>query len=242
MRPLEDIEQTRLRRNWEPYYGAEGAALIYNEMSAALKHHPYPTMTIDYRDLLASPTVHASNIARFAGLDLSAAELQHAVDFVRKPDAIPPAFNEMRRQMEAIFVHAYENNAWGGRQSRSGIGSELEQTRTLIAELPNLFRSLGNPTVLDIPCGDFHWMKQVDLSGIDYVGADIVAPIIEHNRDVQRAPNISFRILDLTSDPLPKVDLICAGIVLSTYLTTTYSVHFEILKQVVRPICWLQRS
>jgi len=113
-----------------------------------------------------------------------------------------------RRRMEAIFVHAYENNAWAGRQSRSGTGSELEQTRTLIAELPNLFRSLGIRSLLDIPCGDFHWMKQVDLSGIDYIGGDIVAPIIEHNRDIQRAPNVSFRILDLTSDPLPKVDLI----------------------------------
>ena len=67
MRPLEDIEQTRLRRNWEPYYGAEGAALIYNEMSAAQKHRSYPTMKIYYKDLLASPMVHASNIARFVG-------------------------------------------------------------------------------------------------------------------------------------------------------------------------------
>jgi glycosyltransferase involved in cell wall biosynthesis len=117
MRPLEDIEQTRLRRNWEPYYGAEGAALIYNEMSAALKHHPYPTMTIDYKDLLASPTVNASNIARFVGLDLSPAELQQAIDFVRKPDAMPLAFDEMRRddrsqtapggEPEELFVGLY---------------------------------------------------------------------------------------------------------------------------------------
>ena len=97
MRPLEDIEQTRLRRNWEPYYGAEGAALIYEEMSAAMKHHSYPTMKIDYKDLLASPMVHASDIAQFVGLDLSPAELRHAVDFVRKPDAMPTARREMRQ-------------------------------------------------------------------------------------------------------------------------------------------------
>ena len=117
MRPLEDIEQTRLRRNWEPYYGAEGATLIYDEMSAALKQHPYPTISIDYKDLLASPMVHASNIARFVELDLSPAELRHAIDFVRKPDATPLAFNEMQREdksqtapdgeSEMLFVSLY---------------------------------------------------------------------------------------------------------------------------------------
>ena len=94
MRPLEDIERTRLRRNWEPYYGAEGAALIYEQMSAALKNF-YPTINIHYQDLLASPMVNAANLARFVGLDLSSTELQHAVDFVRKSDAKPPPLNEM---------------------------------------------------------------------------------------------------------------------------------------------------
>jgi glycosyltransferase involved in cell wall biosynthesis len=84
MRPPADIEQTRLRRNWPSYYGAEGAALIYGHMSAAQKCHRYPTMNIDYKDLLASPMIHTRNIARFAGLNPSPAELQHAVDIVRK--------------------------------------------------------------------------------------------------------------------------------------------------------------
>ena len=98
MRPLEDIERTRLRRNWPPYYGSEGAALIYEQMSAIQKHHSHQIMNIDYKDLLTSPMVQASNIAVFAGLDLCPAELQNAVDFVRKPDAMPSAINEMRRE------------------------------------------------------------------------------------------------------------------------------------------------
>ena len=110
--------------------------------------------------------------------------------------------------MATVFAQAYETNAWAGRASRSGSGSEFEQTRTLIAELPALFRSIGVRSLLDIPCGDFHWMKQVDLSGIDYVGADVVARIVERNRDAHRAPNLSFQTLDLASDRLPKVDLI----------------------------------
>jgi tetratricopeptide (TPR) repeat protein len=82
MRPLADIERTRLRRSWLPYFGAGGAAVIYQHMSAALAHRAYRALILDYQDLLASPTDHARNIARFAELEPSAAELSQAVDFI----------------------------------------------------------------------------------------------------------------------------------------------------------------
>jgi len=85
MRSLEDIERTRLRRNWPPYYGAEAATLIYDQMSAVQKNHLYPTMSVDYRDLLASPMDHVSNMARFIGLNLTPQELRHVADFIKKP-------------------------------------------------------------------------------------------------------------------------------------------------------------
>jgi hypothetical protein len=109
---------------------------------------------------------------------------------------------------EALFAHIYRHNLWPGRQSRSGPGSDLDQTRTLIAELPALLRSLGVRSVLDIPCGDFHWMSRVDLSGIDYLGADIVGTIIADNRRQYPAPDIAFRRLDVIAHPLPRADLI----------------------------------
>ena len=85
MRALEDIERTRTRRNWLSYYGAQGAAVIYGHMSAALKNHAYPTMQVDYSDLLASPTVNAKKIAQFSGLDPSSVQLRHAVGSVMSP-------------------------------------------------------------------------------------------------------------------------------------------------------------
>jgi hypothetical protein len=33
-------------------------------------------------------------------------------------------------------------------------------------------------SLLDIPCGDFHWMRRVNLQGLSYVGADIVRELI----------------------------------------------------------------
>jgi len=89
IRPLGDIERTRLRRNWASHFGAEGGAIIYDAMSAALKHHPTPTLNVDYKNLLASPMVHVRIIAQFSGLDPSPAELQYAIDIVKTPEAVP---------------------------------------------------------------------------------------------------------------------------------------------------------
>ena len=61
--------------------------------------------------------------------------------------------------------------------------------------------------MLDIPCGDFHWMKHVSLEGVDYLGADIVRALIEKNKELEAA-NIHFSQLNLIEDKLPAVDLV----------------------------------
>lgn len=63
-------------------------------------------------------------------------------------------------------------------------------------------------SVLDIPCGDFHWMQNADLSKISYTGADIVEPLIAKNAEKFSKDNIQFKVLNLINDPLPAVDLI----------------------------------
>jgi glycosyltransferase involved in cell wall biosynthesis len=90
-RPLDVIEQTRLRRNWPAYFGAEGAVFIYDQMSAAQQRQSCPIINICYEALLASPMVHASSIARFAGLEPSPSELEGAVSFVRKDNVRSPS-------------------------------------------------------------------------------------------------------------------------------------------------------
>lgn len=104
------------------------------------------------------------------------------------------------------FTDIYEKNLWGSKESISGSGSELKSTKLLIQELPLLFSKFDIKSILDIPCGDFNWMKSVDLCGASYIGADIVSPLIEQNRI--KYPNTDFRVLDLTKDNLPKVDLV----------------------------------
>ncbi len=110
--------------------------------------------------------------------------------------------------LEERFTRIYERCFWGEPDSVSGPGSVPEQTRALVRELPSLLSRLGVRTLLDIPCGDFNWMREVELDLDWYVGGDIVAPLIALNRQRYGRPGREFRRLDLTCDPLPKADLI----------------------------------
>jgi len=106
------------------------------------------------------------------------------------------------------FERIYSTNLWSDPESRSGVGSTLDSTRVLRAELPIVLRQLEARVLLDLPCGDFTWMDQVDLSGIEYVGGDIVPLIIEENQRLHSTESRRFMQLDLTRDVLPDADVL----------------------------------
>lgn len=110
--------------------------------------------------------------------------------------------------LEERFARIYQTNLWFDAESRSGAGSSLDSTAQLRASLPPLLRSLNARSLLDVPCGDFNWMSHVDLSGIDYIGGDIVEPMVEANRGRYESPARKFMRVDLTSGPLPAADVI----------------------------------
>lgn len=61
--------------------------------------------------------------------------------------------------------------------------------------------------MLDIPCGDFHWMQYVNL-GIPYFGADIVKELVINNQKKYQNEQREFIHLDVISGSLLRVDLI----------------------------------
>lgn len=74
--------------------------------------------------------------------------------------------------------------------------------------MPRLVKELGVDTFFDLACGDFNWVKEVELKVEMYLGADIVHSICERNIRKYGQHNRIFRRLDLTKDPLPKADII----------------------------------
>ncbi len=110
--------------------------------------------------------------------------------------------------LPARFARMYETNLWDGAESRSGDGSSLASTAGVRAGLPNLLRRLAVRRLLDVPCGDYHWMAHVDLASAGvfaYVGGDVVDAIVQANTARYANAGRSFVRVDLTSGPLPMV-------------------------------------
>jgi hypothetical protein len=105
------------------------------------------------------------------------------------------------------FTAFYEQNLWEG-QTRSGEGSTTEAAANIIREVPLLLGDLGVKSMLDIPCGDFNWMSQIDLGAVDYTGADIVVALVALNQARFGQSGRRFVNLDILAGPLPCVDLI----------------------------------
>jgi SAM-dependent methyltransferase len=112
------------------------------------------------------------------------------------------------RSPEDVFTDIHDKNRWRGRQSVSGQGSDLEQTQTIRRVLPEIIKRYEVKSILDVPCGDFNWMKQVDLGDCQYVGGDIVATMAEKLQAAYGTAQRRFAHLDMTRSDLPKCELI----------------------------------
>ena len=106
---------------------------------------------------------------------------------------------------ELVFTNIFRQNWWNNTESRSGWGAELRRTVSIRTSLPDFVRRHSISSLLDAPCGDFHWMQYVEWpAGFRYVGADIVPDLIAENR--KNYPTTEFMKLDVLSEPLPAVD------------------------------------
>lgn len=110
--------------------------------------------------------------------------------------------------LEESFARIYATNLWGADESRSGLGSASDATRTLRAAIPDVLRAVGARSLLDAPCGDFGWLSHVDLGGVAYIGADIVPALIERNTTLFADERRRFVHADLTRDALPAADVV----------------------------------
>lgn len=110
--------------------------------------------------------------------------------------------------VETMFTHFYSSNFWKDDESRSGTGSSLRYTENIRKEIPPLLKRLDVRTILDAPCGDFNWFRLVEREDhVDYIGGDIVAPLIERNQELYGNERTRFVHLNILHDELPDADL-----------------------------------
>lgn len=123
-------------------------------------------------------------------------------------------FNEYARwkyrnkSVQQVFNEIYQSNSWEGEASVSGQGSDLQQTQTIRQALPTLFETYNIQSVLDVPCGDYYWMNTVDLSRVEYTGADIVEELVLKCQQEYGESNKQFVVLDVVNDPVKSFDLV----------------------------------
>lgn len=108
---------------------------------------------------------------------------------------------------EEVFTDIFHKRMWGDPESHSGTGSNLVQTEQVRLALPTLVAEMECRSLLDIPCGDFYWMRLLDLD-VDYTGADIVNELVEYNQQHYANERRRFLRLDLVQDALPAADLV----------------------------------
>ncbi|MDR3550953.1 MAG: DUF6492 family protein [Candidatus Babeliales bacterium] len=122
--------------------------------------------------------------------------------------ALDKVIGQKKLSAQEIFDRIYATNYWSGDESISGGGSNLATTVALRTELPKILSMLHVKSLLDAPCGDFNWMKSLELDVEEYIGVDIVQALIQENARKYGDGQKTFICRNLITDSLPQVDFI----------------------------------
>lgn len=107
-----------------------------------------------------------------------------------------------------VFTKIYNENIWSNSESVSGSGSTVAVTEVLRGELKTWLAENAISSFVDIPCGDFNWMRLVEFpAGMTYTGMDIVQDIVDKNNELYASDKIKFVFSDLLESDLPKSDV-----------------------------------
>lgn len=119
-----------------------------------------------------------------------------------------------------VFAKIYAEGRWRDAESISGPGSTLAITQALREDLARWLRNNQINSLVDIPCGDFNWMRFVQFpDGMDYLGLDIVDDLISELRAKHETEHVRFGVADILTSDLPEAD---------AYLCKDIFVHFPL--------------
>lgn len=128
---------------------------------------------------------------------------------------------------QKAFSAIYEANAWG---RGSGVGSEPQYTVEYVALLRQFLTEHQIKSVVDFGCGDWQFSQLIDWTGIKYQGFDIVASVIDSNRQRFGSVNIRFEHV-VVGTALPCADLLICKDVLQHLPTAVVRRNLSIFKQ-----------
>ncbi|MBK9155789.1 MAG: class I SAM-dependent methyltransferase [Chloracidobacterium sp.] len=131
------------------------------------------------------------------------------LDWRRRRIALRNQLKFFDRSAADTFSEIYAANLWGGESGQfcSGEGSSEAFGDQYGAAIRMFIRDHKIRSVADLGCGDFTVAGKFVSAEIDYIGIDVVEPLIERNRKTFGNEKVRFERLDISQDELPPADL-----------------------------------
>lgn len=116
------------------------------------------------------------------------------------------------RSVEVVFTEIYATNAWGGSCGEFHSGSGSSDPRMVSAYVDAIAACAASEgfaglTFVDLGCGDFRVGSLLLPLCSQYVGVDVVAPLVRRNQEEFGGATTRFVQLDIVNDPLPDGDV-----------------------------------
>lgn len=111
---------------------------------------------------------------------------------------------------ENVFTHIYNAALWGTNtqgEGFSGGGSLAKNTKEYRDYLEKFMKDHSITSVIDAGCGDWEFSRCINWTGIEYIGYDIVAHVIEKNNKIFGSSTIHFIHGNFLAIDLPEADL-----------------------------------
>lgn len=99
---------------------------------------------------------------------------------------------------QAAFEAIYEKDEWG---AGSGPGSHPYFTIEYRAFIQRFISLNAIGSIVDIGCGDWQFSRFMDFGAANYLGLDVVRPVVERNQQIYGSSRVRF---DLMPDDLKK--------------------------------------
>ena len=120
--------------------------------------------------------------------------------------------NNLVEKFSSIFDDIYINKEWGPGKIQggsSGPGSNVIANKKYINYLNDFIKEKNIKSIVDIGCGDWQIMKNINLNNIKYYGYDASKNVINNNNNKFKKENIKFIYSDLDlKTNYPKADLL----------------------------------